>query len=211
MRSLDENGGNVNGEQLLYTATVESGSSCPDPILYGLIATPEKAAQTNTAYTFNGWDTDLSSITADTDVDCVWTETCAWSVTFKNYDGSILYITLVAEGSTCSDPVVTGAIQKPIKPADENCVYSYLGWTGASLINVTSDRVLTATYSQPTSYTIRFVDWDGTVLAIYYLAANQVIPEPFLTGILLKSPLARRIRSVSTPTPGRAGIQHKAR
>ena len=177
-----------NGEQLLYTATIESGSPCPDPILNGIISTPEKAAQGNTAYAFNSWDTDLSSITTDLDVDCEWTETRAWSVTFKNYDGSILYTTLVAEGATCPDPVITGTIQKPLKPADENYVYSYLGWTGASLINVTSDRILTASYSQVASYTIRFVDWDGTEFCRYYLAAYQVIPDPFLTGDIPELP-----------------------
>ena len=99
--------------------------------------------------------------------------------TFKNYDGTILYTTLVAEGSTCPDPVLTGIIQKPLKPADENYVYSYLGWTGASLINVTSDRILTASYSQAASYTIRFVDWDGT--------SSVDIISPLIRSYLIRS------------------------
>ena len=177
-----------NGTELLFTATVQSGSACPDPVETQAIDSPTKPAEGNVAYAFNGWDTDLSAITADTDVGCTWTETRAWAVTFKNYDDTVLYVALVAEGTNCPDPIQTGAIQKPIKPADDTYIYSFLGWTGASLINVRNDRVLTAAYSQTASYTIRFVDWDGTEFCRYYLGANQLVPDPFLTGDIPEIP-----------------------
>ena len=170
--------------ELLYTTQVAAGSDATDPVTAGAIITPEKPAEGNTAYVFFGWDKDLTDIHADTDVSSVFIGHNAYTVTFQNYDGTVLLVKKVAEGSTCPDPAVTGEIPTPTKPGDATYVYSFLGWTGGSLINVTSDRILTAAYSQVQSYTIKFNNWDSTTLLTLYLQQNAQIPDPIRTGLL---------------------------
>ena len=172
------------GDTLLHTEMVQSGGDVADPVTAGTISTPEKESVGHTGYLFNGWDKALTNITADRDVYAQYTETHAYEVTFKNWDDTILLVKLVPEGATCADPVQTGEIETPTKPGDANYVYSFLGWTGAGLRNVTSDRTVTASYSTLESYTIRFLNWDNSVLLTLYLQRSAQIPDPIGKGLM---------------------------
>ena len=178
-----------NEGQLVYTANIASGNDCPDPVTAGAIETPYKPSEGRTGFHYVGWDGPLTQIAADTDLHAVFTETHAYEVKFQNYDGTLLYTTLVAEGATCPDPVRNNSITAPEKEADASYVYSFLGWDG-SLLNVRQDRVLTAVFSQVRSYSIVFKNPspDNTVLCTYYLAANMPVPDPIEEG------------KISTPT-----------
>ena len=130
---------------------------------------------------YTGWDGALGPVTQDTDLHAVYTETHAYELKFFNYDGTLLYTALVAEGATCPDPVKNNAIESPTKPSDANYVYSFLGWNG-SLVNVRQDRTLTAVYSEIRSYAIVLKNADGTVLWTDYLAQNAIITDPIARG-----------------------------
>ena len=179
-----------NGE-LLHTAYVEEGKDAPEPVTTGDILTPEKPAEGNIAYAFSGWDKPLTDISQDLDVTAAFEGHRAFLVTFQDYNGTVLLVKKVAEGTTCPDPVKTGEISAPKRPGDSTHVYTYLGWTGGSLINVTSDRTLIAAYSEETSYTISFVNYDNSELLTLYLPKNAPIPNPILTG-MISQPIRER-------------------
>ena len=172
-----------NGETLLHTAFVESGTDATDPVIAGTIETPYKESEGRTGYAYAGWDIPLTNITADSVFSAVFTETHAYEVKFQNYDGTPLYSTLVAEGATCPDPVKNNIIVAPTRPADTNYFYSYLGWDG-SLVNVRQDRVLTAVFSSQRSYAIIYKNPspDNTILFTEYLPYMGIISDPVADG-----------------------------
>jgi hypothetical protein len=82
-----------------------------------------------------------------------------YTITFKNYDDSVLSTQTVNEGST----VVYGGTT-PTRPSSAQNTYTFTGWD-KTLTNITSSFSTIAQYS-PTinSYTITWQNHDGTVL-----------------------------------------------
>lgn len=179
------------GDTLLHTEQVAAGSNATDPVAAGTIPTPEKASVGRQGYTYSGWDGALTNVQSDLDLHTVFTETYAYQITFKNWDDTVLLTKLIPEGQTCPDPVQTGEIPIPTRPGNANYVYSFLGWTGGGLINVTNDRTLTAAFSEVQSYTIRFLNYDNSVLLTIYLQKNAQIPNPVQAG-LIETPVRDR-------------------
>lgn len=168
----------------LFTTTVVGGGTVPEPVANGDIEIPTKAPGETTAYAFIGWDTDLTNVQSDLTVTATYEERPAYMVTFTNYDGTVLHRQSVASGSDCPDPVKNGTISAPTKPADASGVYTYLGWTGASLINVTSARTVTARYATATSYKVTFANYDGTELLVQYVASGTNLADPVTIGLI---------------------------
>ena len=75
------------------------------------------------------------------------------TVTFKNYDNSILATTVVISGQTATYPLVTSDITKP---SDENYSYSFDGWSDSLngdkidgiLTNITKNKTVYAHFLQ---------------------------------------------------------------
>ena len=172
------------GTTLLHTEQVAAGENAADPVTAGTIAAPTKPSVGRLGYIYTGWDDELSNITEDKDLHANYSESYAYEVRFENYDGTLLLTKLVPEGQTCADPVRTGEIDTPVKPGDASYVYSFLGWTGGALINVNSDRTLTAAFSQVQSYTILFNNWDNSNLLTLYLQYGAQIPDPVQAGLM---------------------------
>ena len=108
------------------------------------------ADPTRTGYTFTGWDKEFTNITADLVVTAQY-EINTYTVTFKDWDGTVLKTQEVQYGGDAE------------APADPTRVgYTFTGWDKA-FTNITADLVVTAQYSINT-YTVTFKDWDGTVL-----------------------------------------------
>src|SRR5574344_1578136 len=85
------------------------------------------------------------------DVDYDYTASTTYTVTFKDYDGSIIDTQTVPSGGSATPPTPT------------RTGYDFTGWSGGSYTNVTSNVVLTAQYSIKT-FTVRFLDWNNDVL-----------------------------------------------
>ena len=168
----------------LYSTTVAAGGTVEDPVQAGTIEIPTKPAGETKAYAFIGWDTSLENVQSDLTVTATYEERDAYMVTFTNYDGTVLHRQSVASGSDCPDPVKNGTISAPTKPADASGVYTYLGWTGASLINVTSARTVTARYATATSYKVTFANYDGTELLVQYVASGTNLADPVTIGLI---------------------------
>ena len=108
------------------------------------------ADPTRVGYTFTGWDKAFTNITADLVVTAQY-EINTYTVTFKDWDGTVLKTQEVQYGGDAE------------APADPTRVgYTFTGWDKA-FTNITADLVVTAQYSINT-YTVTFKDWDGTVL-----------------------------------------------
>jgi hypothetical protein len=83
------------------------------------------------------------------------------TVTFKNYDESILLIQTVNQGVTA---VYSGPT--PTRESTAQYTYTFTGWD-KSLTNITSSFTTIALYSETTNgYTITWENYDGTVLEI---------------------------------------------
>ena len=108
------------------------------------------ADPTRVGYTFTGWDKAFTNITADLVVTAQY-EINTYTVTFKDWDGTVLKTQEVQHGGDAE------------APADPTRVgYTFTGWDKA-FTNITADLVVTAQYEINT-YTVTFKDWDGTVL-----------------------------------------------
>ena len=129
------------------------------------------ADPTRTGYTFTGWDKAFTNVTADLVVTAQY-EINTYTVTFKDWDGTVLKTQEVQYGGNAE------------APADPTRVgYTFTGWD-KEFTNIMADLVVTAQYEINT-YTVTFKDWDGTVLKtqeVQYGGDAEAPAEPTRTG-----------------------------
>jgi len=157
---------------------------------YGTLPTPAKDG-----HTFKGWYTSASGgtqITSNTKVSITsaqtlyaqWT-TNTYTVTFKNYDGTVLETKSVNYGSA-----VTYSGATPAKKADAQYTYTFSGWDKA-LSNITANTVITAKFTATVNkYTVTFNTMGGTEelepMIIAYGSACGALPIPEKDGFIFK-------------------------
>ena len=132
--------------------------------------TPTKSATDKYTYVFIGWDHELGKATKDdTFIAQFEQKAIVYTITFKNYDGTVLETATVEAGTV---PTYDGQI--PQKPSDESKNYTFAGWD-KELVAATADATYTATYSEEVlKYEIIFKNYDGTVLETVYVDAGIV-------------------------------------
>ncbi len=91
------------------------------------------------------------------------------TVTFVDWDGTVLSTQTVLEG---------GAAEAPADPSREG--WTFTGWD-ADFSEVTEDITVTAQYEINT-YTVTFVDWDGTVLSTQTVDYGGAAEAPAVPG-----------------------------
>ncbi len=95
-----------------------------------------------------------------------------FTVTWKNYDGTILETDKDVKKGTI--PTYDGTT--PTKPSDTEFTYAFKGWD-PEITEVTKDQVYTAIYLsekiKEETYTITWKNYDGTILEI----DNEVIKK----------------------------------
>lgn len=130
--------------------------------------TPSRPETSEYRYTFAGWDQPLENITSD----CVRVAqfnpvakpvTIYYTVSFKNWDGTLLYEDTVESGGTAIFDR-----EEPNRPETDEYTYTFIGWD-QPLENITNDCVRIAQYNpvakQVTKYyTVTFKNWDGSFL-----------------------------------------------
>ena len=185
-------------QEAIVTITWKNGSSTLatySNALYGvrptyLDANPSKSANSTEYYSWIGWtkdnedegeffarDEELPFATANATYYAKFeSHKYQYAVMFKNYDGSVLQGTPWEVGQT---PYYTGSI--PEKPATAALVYTFTGWSPATFTAVTgSGDVYTAQFDAgtPRTYTVQWVNYNGTVLKEEELAYGTTPSAP---------------------------------
>lgn len=98
----------------------------------------------------------------------IYNEATKYLVTFKDYDGTVLKTENVEFGNAATPP------ENPYRNG-----YTFTGWD-KTYNNITSDLIVTATYTQNSSkeYTVTFVDYDGTTLATKSVSSGATAELP---------------------------------
>lgn len=146
---------------ILQEAIVEPGGTA---IFSG--TTPTRPEDEINTYTFTGWDLPLTNITTDCIRVARYSETAKpvthyYTVTFKNYDDTVLTTDRVQEGHNATYRGAT-----PTRPETDDYSYTFKGWDG-SLDNINNDCVRVAQFNEiakPNRYTVTFKNYDGSVL-----------------------------------------------
>ena len=126
---------------------------------------------TRTGYTFIGWDKDFSYITGDTTITAQYSQN-EYTVTFNNWDGTMLHSAAILYGEAASAPV---------NPTRDG--YTFTGWD-KDFTKITNDLTVTAQY-EISQYTVTFKSWDGKTLKTSTIVhgENAVAPDaPARTG-----------------------------
>jgi len=125
---------------IIWSTEVEKGTS----IEYkGPIPVRESIDPRIKEYKFTGWDKELTNITEDTVFTAQYSEIVnEYRVTFKNYDGTILFEDTVIYGEDASY-----TLDVPTKPSSAQFDFSFIGWD-KGLTNITEDTVFTAQFGK---------------------------------------------------------------
>ena len=110
-------------------------------------------------YTFTGWDTDYTNVTANLTVQALY-EQQLFSITWENWDGEVLEVDEnVPYGEM---PSYDG--DEPTRPAKAENEYTFDGWA-PTVSPVTGDVTYTAQFTESArAYVIRWENWDGELL-----------------------------------------------
>ena len=156
------------GELNQYTVTFKNYDGAVlgfDTVDYGTSAsykgdTPERPRTPEHTYTFKGWDVPLDVITENVNAIAQYDEFVnQYTVTFKNWDGTVLGSDTVDYGTAASYKGET-----PEKPKTQQYTFAFKGWD-IPLDSITEDVVATAQFSNTTNkYTVTFKNYDGSVL-----------------------------------------------
>ncbi len=137
--------------------------------------TPTKTATDEYTYEFNNtWSPAIVPVTGDATYTALFTETgitpSTYIVTFMDDEGNVLFYEMYSYGQTPDPSYEVG------KESDAQYDYTFTGWSPA-LGPVTGDVTYTATFTATIrSYTITFVNEDGTTLYSEVLEYGQM-PE----------------------------------
>lgn len=89
-----------------------------------------------------------------------------FSATFINYNGDILEVQYVDEGTPAINPIerVENPMQPPIQPSSPSTDYTFIGWD-KTFVPLFTNEVYKATYSETTrKYTVKYVNKNNDVL-----------------------------------------------
>jgi len=135
----------------LYTVTWENYDGTvleTDSVAYGLTptydgATPSKGGSAQYAYTFSGWSPSVVAVTSDATYIAQFSSAVnSYTITWENYDGTVLETDSVAYGLT---PTYDGAT--PSKDGTDQYTYTFSGWS-PSVVAVTSDATYYAEFTE---------------------------------------------------------------
>ena len=142
--------------------------------------TPTRPSNGNTHYTFTGWTPTPAPVTADITYTATFSESTTpittYTITWKNYDNSVLKTSTVNEGEV---PVYTGAT--PTRPSSGGKTYTFAGWSPTP-VAAYSNATYTATFNESGGVDPQPAEWPTAFVnqAITYWGAPSNAFPPFL-------------------------------
>ena len=135
-------------------------------------ATPTKTGDAQYSYTFKGWSPAVDTVTGNITYTAVFEETVnQYTITWKNWDGTVLKTEQVPYGNT---PVYSG--ETPTKEGNPQYSYTFTGWT-PEITAVTGNAEYTAQFQENVNtYTVTWQNTDGTVLETDENVAYGTVP-----------------------------------
>ena len=103
------------------------------------------------------WNPSVGAVTGDQFYTATWLDEtpATWTITWKNYDGSVLTTTTPDNNATV-DEVAAGAPANPTKPETSEYTYNFTGWA-PTIVDARGNATYTAQYSQTQrTYTVNF-------------------------------------------------------
>ena len=156
---------NGTGTPRTFTITFEPENGTAEQVLqvaYGTMPSPTTPVKDpdnldkQYSYTFNSWYPELTTVTEDATYYAQYMQTLKrYTITFKNYDGTVLQSSSLNYGTT---PSYGGTPSKPVDVANRKA-YNFTGWKNSSdvvyaknttLPYVAKDETYTAQYSEVT-------------------------------------------------------------
>ncbi len=135
---------------------------------------PERSADETYTYSFNGWDKEVKAVSGNETYTATYKVTpIEYTVTFKNYDGSVIKTTNYHYGDTVTVPA------DPQRAADNTYTFSFNGWD-KEITAVNGNAEYTATYTTTyIDYTVRFIDYNDTVISerTYHYSDTVIVPD----------------------------------
>ena len=123
--------------------------------------TPTKPKDGDQVFKFMGWTPSVTTVSGDVTYTAVFQKPDATvTVTWKNYDGTVLQVVEDLELGTT--PSYTGTTPK--RPEDSRYTYTFSGWTpsvSAAIVDVTYTATFTA---KEKTFTVYWVNYNGEVL-----------------------------------------------
>ncbi len=149
IRFLDWNG------EVLQSSQVVRGAM---PIYNGSI--PVRAKEGQYTYSFSGWSPEIVAATADADYIAQYDMIAYYTIRFLNWNGAELQSSQVKEGDM---PAYSG--DTPMREESETYTYTFKEWAPSiAAVNGNADYIAQYDSVPIHYYTIRFLNWDGTVL-----------------------------------------------
>ena len=155
-----------------YTTELAYGSVIDLPM-----SIPVKEANKAFYYVFLGWSGYYENITVSGDMvfEAVFEEAVrSYTVVFRNYDGTILYMVEVEYGGSAEYKGKT-----PEHEHETGKICEFVGWD-KPYDNISADTELTAVFSDGKPlYTVYFYDWDGTLISTQNVLHGEsaVLPD----------------------------------
>ena len=137
------------------------------------VAAPTKESDIpEVEYVFDGWQDEDGNTVEAVYMDCDLYPTfktvdkrTQYNVVFKNYDGTVLYETVVPEGVV---PEYNDKLGTPRKPSTDTNSYKFLGWDRDITATPTTPEADGATAVEPIVYTAQYEETVRTYNVIYY-------------------------------------------
>ena len=166
--------------RVLDTQRLLKGQDLIDPVTRELnpIAEPVRAKDSTHAYTYDGWDTELTNAQGGV-ITAKYISVAWFTVEFLNWDNTVLDTQEVLEGQDAINPIdrELEPIEIPSRDRDEVNSYIYDGWD-AEFTNIVSDLTVMAEYIEVNWFAVNFVDWDGSILDTQEVVRGENAIDP---------------------------------
>ena len=163
-----------------YTVTwVVGEESFSEQIPYGSVpafsGSTDKADDPQYTYTFAGWDKEVAPVTEDATYTATYTETLRkYTITFKNYDDTVLLEVKYTYGDTIVPP------ENPTHPNDLEGTFRFTGWLPLIAETCTEDAIYVAVFER--GYFFGDANGDGKIsISDLLVIKSHIMDKKFLS------------------------------